>query len=369
MKLLPADAQTYSKSPNRYAVGAPSEIVRAYGAHVVSPEGRHLIDLTSGLGALILGHGETNAAIDKQLQSGICFPLPGHLEHEVAQMLVDVLTWEKAETVRFGKNGADATGAAVRLARAYTGRTMVAYLDYHGHHPWSMIEPPMNGGVVGQMSVRLPRVESEIIRAAECSGYACIVLEPFPSNDHAFAYSDGFWDRLRKACDDSGTLLVIDEMVSGFRCAPGGGAELLGIEPDIGCYGKAMANGMPLSAVVGPWEITKLFEESVFYSTTHGGEALSLASARSTIKQVSNGGVLRAIANAGLDIIDECNAIGLPYLSAYPQRIVFPGLTDAAKEAMLDEGVLCAGYANLTASHVGVVDRIIDSLRAAARHM
>lgn len=353
-KLLPVGAQTYSKHPSRYAEGVPEIIDFAKGAWVDCDDHRFpCVDLTSGLGAVILGHQhpDIDYAVATQLGRGISFPLPGEHEEKVAQRLVSMLTWEKAESVRFGKNGADVTTTAVRLARAVTGRRDVGYCDYHGHAAWSMTEPPRNGGVLQGRSLRVE--EHDLFAYIKVFRPAALVLEGFSSVKPTPVRDEGFWVALRSICDDTGTLLILDEMITGFRMAPGGAAEVLGIEPDLACYGKALGNGMPLSAIVGPWEYMQRYEQDVFFSLTHGGEALSLAAANETLRIVQEQDVPEQLAELGREIIalfDEHGASDrLKY--GYPQRLVFD-FTKAELGIMLEHGVLCAGYANLTLAHV-----------------
>ena len=356
-RLLPADAQTYSKSPDRYPNGCPLQISRAEGAWVFEQSGKKWLDLTSGLGSVILGHRDPSVdrALMNQIRCGIAFPLPSYLDSLVAEKLISLLTWDKAESVRFGKNGADVTGAAVKLARHITGRKHILYADYHGHHPWSMIEPPMNGGVLEPYSVRSSR--DRLTEMVNQGIYSCVVLEPWPSNDPEWTSTPKFWSDLRDACDRTCTLLILDEMVSGFRCAEGGGAQTLQIEPDIACYGKAMANGMPLSAIVGPYDMLKHFEDRVFFSTTHGGEAMSLAASYTTMSVIQpdlenekEQNVLQEIAHYGTSLIEMCRGMGIEVVSSYPQRLIFRFTSDQLV-SMAANGVLCAGYANLTLAH------------------
>lgn len=355
-KLLPVGAQTYSKHPSRYAEGGPQLAVMAEGADVLGDDGEWRVDLTSGMGAVILGHQRTEVdeAVMQQLEQGVAFPLPSGLEEEVAARLVSMLTWEKAESVRFGKNGADVTTTAVRLARAVTGRKLIVYADYHGHHDWSLTERPWNAGVVGHHSYRQPQKDmGGLVEITPIDDIAAIVIEGSSSVDAGREYPPDFWTRLRRACDAAGTLLILDEMVTGFRMAPGGAAEVLGIEPDLACYGKGMANGLPLSAIVGPWEYMQRYEQDVFFSLTHGGEALSLAAANETLRIVQEENVPEQLAELGREIIALFDSFGasdrLKY--GYPQRLVFDFDRDELG-TMLDHGVLCAGYANLTLAHV-----------------
>lgn len=374
-KLLPADAQTYSKAPSRYPEGSPSKASQAAGAWVwgerlvkwpglrgrlLARPGKRYVDLTSGLGAVILGHRHpaVDEAIRAQLERGISFPLPTRLEERVARRLLDMLTWPKAESVRFGKNGADVTGTAVRLARAVTGRQMVAYMHYHGHHDWCMTEPPMNAGVpegAGGQRVR----DLEFLMAANPQGLAAIVLEAVDSAKPKTLATD--FRALRSWCDENETLLILDEMVTGFRMAPGGAAEVYGIEPDLACYGKAMANGMPLSAIVGPWDILKRYEENVFFSTTHGGEALSLAAAEATLRIIASEDVPARLGQLGQKL--QGMATGS---YGYPQRVMFSYRPEQLA-AMVAAGVLTQGYANLTLAHVEDRDATLAILNAILR--
>lgn len=353
-KLLPVGAQTYSKHPSRYAEGVPSVVRYAKGAWVqIYKNGLMHVDLTSGLGAVILGHQhpDVDYAVATQLGRGISFPLPGEHEEKVAERLVSMLTWEKAESVRFGKNGADVTTTAVRLARAVTGRIEVALCDYHGNHDWAMSDPPWNAGVLRHGSERM--ADYEVFSYISKVEPAAVILEGLSSVTPTPTRDEGFWVALRSLCDDTGTLLILDEMITGFRMAPGGAAEVLGIEPDLACYGKGLANGLPLSAIVGPWEYMQRYEQDVFFSLTHGGEALSLAAANETLRIIQEDNVPEQLAELGREIIALFDAYGASdrLKHGYPQRLVFD-FTKAELGIMLGVGVLCAGYANLTLAHV-----------------
>ena len=370
----PVGSGTYSKHPDRYPEGAPRIVTWAEGAWVGDDlrfaDG--LVDLTSSMGAVILGHDypAVTDAILHQLGEGIAFPLPTHLEQQVADRLLSLLTWKKAESVRFGKNGADVTTSAVRLARAVTGRPRVLYCDYAGHHDWSMQSPPWNGGVAVEelLSQKVDREDllREVCTRVNLHHPAAVVLEVYPSAPGDHAAVD--WAELRRACSEVGTLLILDEMVTGFRCAPGGAAELSGIEPDLACYGKAMANGMPLSAVVGPYDILKRYEEDVFFSLTHAGEALSLAAANATMRVVKEQNVPSALASLGYEIYKVFEEHGASHRVrlGYPQRLLFDFTRDELG-ILLQNGVLCSGFANLTLAHCEDAEArrtILDAFRA-----
>jgi glutamate-1-semialdehyde aminotransferase len=367
--LLPAGAQTYSRHPKNYGYGDGVKSSKSHGPYTYPSTGEKLVDLTSGLGSVILGHADinVNAAVRGAIELGVAHPLPSYREEVVAQSIIEYTGW--GESVRFAKNGADVTGAAVKLARHLTNKTPIAYLDYHGHHPWSTIEPPMNGGVDEPNSFRLRRDPEYIIREIASRKYAAIVLEPWPSNLPGFEYPHGWWERLRAACDKAGTMIILDEMVSGFRCGMGGGREALDITPDLVCYGKALGNGFAVSALVGLWDDMASFENSVFFSTTHGGEMTGLAAADATIRELWITDAHDTIRNLGIEIIAHCLRLGINVKYSYPQRLVFPEFGDTEKDIMRANGVLCAGYANLTLAHGSVSDVIMNALEAVAKEI
>lgn len=369
MKILAGGAQTYSKGLDRYGIEDEVYAIKAFGPYVYLDSGEQLVDLTSGMGSVILGHCDlaVNARVGAQLAHGTAYPIPSRLEEDAAHAILKATGW--GESVRFAKNGADVTGAAVKLARWITGRLDVAYLDYHGHHPWSTIEPPMNGGTAQEFrSRRLPRDPNLLLRALSRE-FACVVLEPWPSNMPGFEYGEDFWASLRTSCDDKGILIILDEMVSGFRCGMGGGREALGIEPDLVCYGKALGNGHAVSALVGSHYHMREFEDRVFFSTTHGGEQSGLAAAHATMVELHRTSAHDRTRDLGIEIISHCLRLDLPVKYSYPQRLVFPSLGDQGKAIMRAHGVLCAGYANLTLAHSSVLDVIMNALEAVAKEI
>ena len=370
MNVLTPLAQTYSKTPDRFGFSLDTRITKAYGPYVYTSDGEQFVDLVSGLGAVILGHCDerVDARVLQQLSQGVAYPMPSQLEEQVAQRIIQY-TGDWAECVRFAKNGADVTGAAVKLARHHTGHKLVGYLDYHGHHPWSMIEAPMNGGVHEPFSRRLNRNPEHILNQLHMYEFACIVLEPWPSNDPWFEYPNWFWQELREQCNETGTLIILAEMVSGFRCSLGGGREVLDIPADIVCYGKAMGNGHAVSAIVGFHEHFKHFEDHVFFSTTHGGEQCGLAAADATLVELVATDAHERIRNLGIEIIAECLRLGINVKYSYPQRLVFPEFGEEEKQIMAANGVLCGGYANLTLAHSAVADMIMNALEAVAKEI
>jgi glutamate-1-semialdehyde aminotransferase len=283
--VIPGASQTLSKSPSQWVQGvAPAYLARADGAHVWDVDGNRYLDFPMGLGPILLGyrHPAVDQAIVDQLRSGITFTLSHPLEIEVAERVLAVVPG--AERVRFAKSGSDATSAAVRLARAHTGRDRVLVAGYHGWHDWFIGSTSWQRGVpeaVRSLVQSLPFGDLVALKAALESHpgeVACLVLEPVGMLEPPAALLQAMIDVVHA----HGALVVFDEVITGFRLAPGGAQEHFGVQADLACFGKALGNGMPISALAGRAEIMDGLRD-VFFSGTHGGETLSLAAARATL--------------------------------------------------------------------------------------
>lgn len=306
-RLIPGGSQTFSKGPTQFVRGfAPRYVARARGAEVWDVDGNRFVDWPMGLGAVLLGHAHpaVNAAIEQQLRDGITYSLPHRLELEVSELIVELSPC--AEMVRFGKSGSDALSAAVRIARGATGREHVLHCGYHGWHDWHIAGTTRDRGV--------PRADRDLLGSfayndlasleralLERDGLvAAVVLEPVGIDEPDPGFLDGVADRARRA----GAVVVFDEIITGFRLRPGGAQELYGVLPDLACYGKALGNGMPISAVAGSRELMQECEE-VFFSLTHGGEALSLAAASVVLQTLRDGRVCDDLWRLGADLRDR----------------------------------------------------------------
>jgi glutamate-1-semialdehyde 2,1-aminomutase len=286
-KVTPVASQTYSKS-HRYFCGphAPKFLEHGKGGSVQDVEGRTFLDFILGLGPITLGYNypEINDAIIAQLSKGITFSQSTELEVELAEKLVEVIPC--AEMVRFVKNGSDATTGAIRLARAFTGRDHVALCGYHGMHDWSIGTTPLCDGVPDAVKAlshvfEYGNMDSiDRIFKKHPKEISAVILEPIQGESS----DKNFLIQLKERCQQEGALLIFDEVISGFRVALGGAQELLGITPDLASIGKGMANGMPLSAIVGRRDVLEKISDGVFISTTFGGECLSIAAALKTIE-------------------------------------------------------------------------------------
>lgn len=287
-RIIPAGTQTFSKGPNQIAPGvAPKYLVRGEGSHVWDVDGHEYLDYTMGLLPVVLGYGDpaVNEAIERQLRDGPTFSLMHPLEVEVSELIVELIPC--AEMVRFGKNGSDATGAAVRVARAFTGRDVIVCCGYHGWQDWFIGTTTRSRGVpraVAELTKTFVYNDLESLRrvlSANTGKVAAVIMEPVTFT----APEEGFLEGVRDLTHEHGALLVFDEIITGFRFALGGAQELFAVTPDLSTFGKAVANGLPLSGIAGRADVMREFED-VFFSFTFGGETLSLAAARATIGEL-----------------------------------------------------------------------------------
>ena len=321
--VIPSATQTFSKGPNQWVRGvSPAYLERGEGAWVWDADGNKYLDYLMALGPIILGYGDqaVNDAIIGQLGKGGVFSQMHPLEVEVAEKLVELIPC--AQMVRFAKNGSDVTSGAVRAARAFTGRDHIAYCGYHGWHDWYIGTTTRNAGVPRAVSdlshdfVYNDLASLEALFKAHPGDIAAVIMEPVGVE----MPDEGFLEAVRDLTHDNGALLVFDEIINGFRLALGGTQELLGVVPDMATFGKAMANGAPLSAVVGRRQVMEIFDE-IFFSGTFGGDAVALAACKATIAEMQRRETVSHIRDYGSrlrnslsDMIDSyalSDAIGL----------------------------------------------------------
>jgi glutamate-1-semialdehyde 2,1-aminomutase len=252
--IIPGASQTFSKSSTQYPVGiSPLFAEKAKGAYVWDIDNNRYLDLVNSLAAITLGYRNrtVDRSVKKQLKKGSIFSLPGKLEAEVAEQIINLVP--SAEQVRFGKNGTDATTAAIRIARAYTGRDDVAVCGYHGWQDWYIGSTSRNKGVPESVSnhthtFKYNDFESlKEVNAACPNGLAAVILEPMNSDWPA----PGWLESIRNFCDQNGAILIFDETITGFRFKAGGAQEEFNVLPDLTTLGKGIANGFPLSAITG----------------------------------------------------------------------------------------------------------------------
>ena len=287
-KTIPLGSQTFSKSKMSLPLGAaPLFIEKGLGSQVWDIDGNQYTDFINGLLCISLGYQDQDVdnAIRNQLDSGISFSLPHKLEAQVAELMVDLIPC--AEMVRFAKNGSDVTSAAIRLARAYTGKDHIAVCGYHGWQDWYIGSTTRNLGVPESTQALTKKFTYNQIETLEAifestpNQIAAVILEPV----NIAPPEDNFLLKVKHLCEQNGAVLIFDEMITGFRYHLGGAQSYFGITPDLATFGKGLANGAPLSALVGKKEIMMLMND-IFFSGTFGGEALSLAAAKASLEKM-----------------------------------------------------------------------------------
>lgn len=369
-RLVPSGSQTFSKGPSQFVQGvAPNFLERGQGSHVWDVDGNEYIDYPMALGPIILGHNYSavTEAVIEQVRKGTTFSLPHPLEVEVAEILTGIIPC--AEMVRFGKNGSDATAGAVRVARAYTGRDIIACCGYHGWQDWYIGTTTRNKGVpraVRELTApfQYNDIESlERVFGEHPGAVAAVIMEPVGIVDPTNDFLTDVCELTRK----NGALLIFDEIVTGFRLAMGGAQEYFNVIPDLACFGKGMANGYPISCVCGSRQIMELFDE-VFFSFTFGGETVSLAAALATIKEMMEKRVVDYLWEQGAKLKDGCNVLAkefglenLVHCIGLAPRTVITFKDESGEESLvlkslfqqecLKRGVLFSGAQNVCFSH------------------
>ena len=283
---------TLSKHWNRFVYGlSPIVLERGDGPYVWCPDGQRYIDTIAALGPTILGHSDpkVTAAVERQSKLLASASLPTRLEVEVAERLVHHIPG--AEQVRFASNGKDVTEAAVKVARYMTDKRHVIYVGYHGGFSDYLATTDKNGGILPMLSTYNHQVrwcawrELAALLPRVANDLACLMFEVPPEPWGTSAETTRA--SIQRYCDvarEWGGLAIIDEVVTGFRYDLGGAQAMYGVQADLACFSKGMANGYKLAALTGPRELMQVFDGGrVFLSTTFGGEATALAACKETL--------------------------------------------------------------------------------------
>lgn len=294
-ELIPGGAHTYSKGDDQFPHNAPCIISHGKGAYLWDVDGNKFLDWGMGLGSTMLGYAYEPVleAARSELSRGANFTRPSIIEAEVAEKLVEIIP--SAEMVKFAKNGSDATTAAVKLARAVTGRAFVARCandPFNSIDDWFIGSTVVNKGVPRQIQDLTIQFKYNDIESCQelfdqyPDQISCFIFEPISFIEP----QNGFLEKLQELCKKNGALLIFDEVVSCFRFSIGGVQKMLGVTPDLTALGKSLGNGFSVSALVGKKEFMKLGgidhdQERVFLlSTTHGAETHCLAAAKKVIE-------------------------------------------------------------------------------------
>ena len=304
--LIPGGAHTYAKGDDQWPESTPTALVRGKGCRVWDAQGREFIEYASGSRSVTLGHAypEVVEAAQRQLHLGSNYTRPAVIELECAERLLELI--DPADMVKFTKDGSTAVTAAVRLARACTGRELVAVCadqPFFSYDDWFIGTTAINAGVpraVRDLTVGFRYNDIAGARSlfeAHRGQIACVVLEA----EKADPPRDDFLMRLRDLCTRHGALFILDELITGFRYHLGGAQALFGLEPDLSAFGKGMSNGFSVSALVGKREIMELGgirhdgERVFLLSTTHGAEHHALAAAVATMRVYRQKAVIEAL--------------------------------------------------------------------------
>ena len=311
LKLIPLGSQTFSKSITQLPFGvSPYFVERAKGAYFWDIDNNKYLDFSNALASVTLGYcdPDVDSAVKKQMEYGVTFSLPHTLEVDVAKMLIDAIPC--AEQVRFAKNGTDATSGAVRVARAFTGKERVAVCGYHGWQDWYIGSTTKNLGVPKCVqnlthTFKYNNIDSLTNILEEYpKEFAAIIMEPM-SGEYP---KDNFLEKVKELAHNSEALLIFDETVTGFRVSNGGAQELFGVIPDLATFGKGLANGYPLSAVVGREKYMSVMKD-IFFSGTFGGETLSLAAAKAVLEKIKKEKVLEHLNKLGMYLHKELDQL------------------------------------------------------------
>lgn len=384
-RLIPGGTQLLSKRPEMFAPEQwPAYFREARGCEVVDLDGRRYLDMAlMGVSACLLGYNDPDvtAAVVRRVQAGSMCTLNSPEEVELAQLLLELHPW--AEKVRFGRCGGEAMALAVRLARAATGRDLVAFCGYHGWHDWYLAanrtpEGPKDqlqghllpglvpNGVPTQLAGtafpfaynHLDQLEAIVQRHGQ--HLAAVVMEPTRAVDP----QPGFLEGVRRLCDQSGAVLVFDEITAGWRLALGGAHLRYGVAPDVAVFAKALGNGHPMAALVGRAAVMEAAQTS-FVSSTYWTEGVGPTAALATIRKMQTIDVPSYVASIGtawrdgMQLVAEKHGVALRF-SGHPAITVLSfehpealALQTLFTVRMLDFGILAGAQFSVSLAHTG----------------
>jgi glutamate-1-semialdehyde 2,1-aminomutase len=307
--------------------GKPFFAQRAHGARVEDVDGRSYLDYVCSWGPSILGHAHPAviAAVQETAKSGTSFGIPNPLEVDLARTICEWVP--SVEKVRMTNSGTEATMSAIRLARGYTRRDKLIKFEgcYHGHADSLLVKAGSGALTLGQpdsagipaalaaLTIALPFNDVEALRAAFAQNkneIAAVIVEPIPANAGLIPPQPGFLETLRELCTQNGALLIFDEVMTGFRLGPGGAQELLGIRPDLSCFGKVIGGGLPVGALGGPAEILDYLAPlgPVYQAGTLSGNPLAMAAGLAQLRVLKKENVFARLEKLGALLETEIRA-------------------------------------------------------------
>lgn len=393
-RVIPGGAHTYAKGDDQYPILSPGFIERGSGCHVWDVDGNRFIEYGMGLRAITLGHAHpaVDRAVVDAIAKGLNFTRPTAFEVDSAEEVLEFLSPDDDRMVKFGKNGSDATSAALRLARAATGRDKVVLADqpFFSADDWFIGSTQMNEGIpaaVRDLSLVFSYgdlTSLEDVFESNRGSVAAVILEA-ARND---APPPGFLHGVQRLCREHGALLILDEMITGFRWHPQGAAAYYGLDPDLVTFGKAMGNGYSVSALVGRRDLMergglRTSKPRVFLlSLTHGAEPTGLAAARAVVREYRQNDVIghlwrvgQRLADGLLEIssshgvADQVQPLGLPCSLVYTTRDAEGRPSQSMRALLLQEliarGVLAPSLVVSYAHTETIVDQTLAAFDGA----
>jgi len=320
LNVIPGGAHTYSRGFDQFPSNAPQILKRGLGAYVYDPDENEYLDYGMALRSVILGYANeyVNQAVIKAINFGNNLTRPSLIELEAAELFVSII--DSVEMVKFAKNGSNVTTAAVKLARAYTGRKLIARCEDHpffSFDDWFIGSTVINKGIPEEIINLTKTFKYNDIKSLEKlfdeypNQIACVILEPATGD---LEPEDNFLIKVKELCHKNGALMILDEMITGFRWHLKGAQYYYNVEPDLCTFGKAMANGFSVAALGGKREFMRLGsiipegQERVFLlSTTHGAEMSGLAAFIATYTLLKENNVIEHIWSYGNKLIQLFN--------------------------------------------------------------
>jgi len=319
LRVIPGGAHTYSRGFDQYPSNAPQILARGEGAYVFDPQGNRYLDYGMALRAVNIGYAEheIDAAAIRQIQNGNNLTRASLIELEAAELLVSLI--DSVDMVKFTKNGSTSVSAAVKLARAYTSRDLIARCADHpffSYDDWFIGSTPLTRGIPQDTVDKTKLFRYNDLSSLESliesypNQLSCVVMEPASTEEP----KEGFLRGVQELCRRNGVVFILDEMITGFRWHMKGAQHLYGLQPDLSTFGKAMANGFSVSCVAGRREIMELgsieFDgrERVFLlSTTHGAEMSGLGAFVATMGFLQRNSVVEHLWTFGAKLIALMN--------------------------------------------------------------
>lgn len=369
--------------PSKFVEGVyPIYLEGGNGCYVWDANGEGFIDYPCSLGANLLGHAnaDVNKAVKNRIDEGILFTLPSILETELAEKICKIIPC--AEQVRFLKTGSEATSAAVRIARAYTGKMGIAYCGYHGWHDWFTVDTPKNKGIPIEFKDFVSKFSYNDIKSLndifDKDDIGVVILEPYIYEPP----QDNFLQKVVNLAHKNGAVVIFDEVVTGFRTKGLSAQKKFGVVPDLCTLGKAMGNGFPISAVCGKKKIMEVLEGDCFVSTTFGGDLVGITAALATLDILKREPVIDHIEQMGEILKEGYNEIARresidTKCIGFPARTMFMFPSNAHKGLFWQECVkrgALFGYAQfITYAHeeddlLYTLDVIKDALMVVKRN-